>query len=101
MLAVIEAAGKQYLVKNGDCILLNKLIDGEEIIFDKILLYYDGKQLFLGKPFLTNVKVKGRLIKQFKNKIKIIKFRPKTRYKKKVGYKNYFSQVKIEDFIFS
>lgn len=101
MLAVIETGGRQYLIKKNTLIIVDKNVKEDEVIFDKVLLFYDGENLSIGKPFLTNIKVKGRVIKRFKKKIQIIKFKPKTRYKKKIGYKNYFSQVKIEDFIFS
>jgi large subunit ribosomal protein L21 len=103
MLAVIETGGKQYIVKKDDLILVNK-IKGEvesNVLFDKVLLFFDGQKLLIGKPFLDNIKVKGKIVKQIKKKIQIIKFKPKTRYKKKVGYKNYFTQIKIEDFILS
>lgn len=100
MLAVIEASGRQYLVKKGQKIILNKVND-EQLIFDKVLLFFDGQKLFIGKPFLDNVKVLGKVVKKFKKKIQIIKFKAKTRYKKKVGYKNYFSEVIIKDFVFS
>lgn len=103
MLAVIETGGKQYLIKKNSLILINKVNkkENDEIIFDKVLLFYDDdkQKLLLGKPYLENIKVKGKLVKHIKKKIHIIKFKPKTRYKKKVGYKNYFSQIKIEDFL--
>ncbi|GIW65977.1 MAG: 50S ribosomal protein L21 [Candidatus Parcubacteria bacterium] len=100
MIAIIETGGKQYLIKEGSIITTNK-IEGEEIIFDKVLLFYDDKKLLIGKPYLNSIYVKGRILKQIKNKIHVIKFKPKTRYKKKIGYKNYFSQIRIEEINFS
>jgi large subunit ribosomal protein L21 len=101
MIAVIQAGGKQYLIKEGDLITVNKIKSNskinEEIIFDRVLLVYDDQknELFIGQPLLSNFRVTGQIIKEIKKKIQIIKFKPKTRYKKKLGYKNYFTQIKI------
>jgi large subunit ribosomal protein L21 len=99
MLAVIETGGKQYLVKDGSKIVVNKIKDkneGEEVVFDKVLLYFDGENLEIGRPYLENIKIKGKILKNIKKKTLIIKFKPKTRYRKKKGYKNYFHEVLIE-----
>ena len=100
MIAVIETGGKQYLIQEGSIITTNK-VEGDEVIFDKVLLFYDNKKLLIGKPYIKNIYVKGKIIKQIKKKIHVIKFKPKTRYRKKLGYKNYFSQIKIEEINFS
>ncbi|MCS7183959.1 MAG: 50S ribosomal protein L21 [Patescibacteria group bacterium] len=98
MIAVIEIGSKQYLIEKGKIITVDK-IEGKELIFDKVLLYYDKNKTILGKPYLLNVFVKGEIVNQIKKKIHIIKFKPKTRYKKKLGYKNYFTQIKINDIV--
>ena len=98
MLAVIESSGKQYLVKEGDKIIINKSKKeiGEEIVFDKVLLAVKDNELYLGRPYLEKAQVVGKVVRHIKNKILIIKFKPKTRYRKKKGYKNYFDEVIIE-----
>jgi len=100
MLAVIEASGRQYLVKEGDKILINKSDkkEGEEVIFDKVLLVKNDK-IQIGKPYVENAKVVGKVLRKIKKKILIIKFKPKTRYRKKKGYKNYFDEILIEKII--
>ncbi len=97
MIAVIETSGKQFLVKEGDKILINRTNrkENEEIIFDKVLLVKNGV-LKIGKPYIEDAKVIGKILRQIKKKILIIKFKPKTRYRKKKGYKNYFDEVLIE-----
>jgi large subunit ribosomal protein L21 len=97
MIAVIETSGKQFLVKEGNKILINKTDkkEGEEIVFDKVLLVKNN-DIKIGKPYVENAKVVGKVIRKIKKKILIIKFKPKTRYRKKKGYKHYFDEVLIE-----
>lgn len=99
MLAVIEIGGKQYLVKEGSKIITNKLNKqpGEEIAIDKILLLAKDGEIEIGKPYVGKCLIKGRVSRNIKKKTLIIKFKPKTRYRKKKGYKHYFDEVIIEE----
>ena len=97
-IAIIETGGKQYLVKEGDLIKIEKIKDkeGQEVKFEKLLLWSDGKEIKVGQPFLENSFVKGRVVKQGRaKKITVIKFKRKTRYKVKKGYRPVFTQVQI------
>lgn len=97
-IAVIETGGKQYLVEEGKKIEVEKIkkVDPQKIIFDKVLLYADDNNFYLGKPYLKNVEVTGKLLKEKKNKTLILKYKPKTRYRKKKGYKKITWLVNIE-----
>jgi len=98
-LAVILSGGKQYKVKEGDLIKLEKIDkkEGSSVSFDKVLLYADGKKTEIGKPYVRGTKVTGKIMKQAKaKKITVIKFKNKTRYRRKKGHRQYFTQVKIE-----
>ncbi|MDD6880120.1 MAG: 50S ribosomal protein L21, partial [Firmicutes bacterium] len=55
MYAVIETGGKQYRVQEGDVITVEKLNAeaGETVVFDKVLLMSDGKEVKVGAPYLT------------------------------------------------
>jgi len=86
------------LVKEGDLIKIEKIEgkEDQEVKFEKILLWSDGKETKIGQPFLDNFFVKGKIVKQGRGKkITVIKFRRKTRYKVKRGYRPLFSEVKI------
>lgn len=99
MLAVIETGGKQYLIKEKDKIVVDKIKnkkEGDVVIFEKVLLLYDGENIKIGKPYLENVSVVGKILKEIKKKTLIIKYKPKTRYRKKKGYKSYFNEILIE-----
>lgn len=98
MLAVIETGGKQYLVRPGQKITIEKIEKKveEKIIFDKVLLLEKNGKVEVGKPFLENVKVIGKVTKQGKKKkIIVFKFKSKTRYKVKKGHRQPFTEVEI------
>lgn len=101
MLAVIETGGKQYHVKAGDVIKIDKL-DGElgkEISFTKVLALYNnskGDAIKLGEPFLKSAEVKAEVLEQMKDK-KIIVFKKKRRqnYRRKKGHRQNVTVLRI------
>jgi large subunit ribosomal protein L21 len=99
MYAVIKTGGKQYRVNPGEEVKIEKLPGevGDAIDFGHILLAADGENVKVGNPFLDDVKVTGRITRQGKSK-KVIVFKYKRRkgYRKKVGHRQPFTQIKIE-----
>lgn len=98
MLAVIKTGGKQYLVTAGQKIKIEKIDKkiGEEIIFPEVLLLEKQKKLEIGTPLIEGAKVIGKVISQGKGKKLIIfKYKAKTRYKKKAGHRQPFTEVEI------
>ena len=98
MLAVIKTGGKQYVVSPGQKIKIEKLNkeEGKEVTFDQVLLSQKAKKIEIGAPFLKSVKVKGKVLKQGKDKkIIIFKYKPKKRYKVKKGHRQFFTEVEI------
>ena len=77
MYAVIETGGKQYRVQEGDVITVEKLNveAGETVVFDKVLLMSDGKEVKVGAPYLTEA-VTGSVVENGKGK-KVIIFKYK------------------------
>ncbi len=94
MFAVIETGGKQYIVKEGDVIRVEKL-DAQpksEISFDKVLMVGDK----VGNPYVENAKVEAKVIRTAKaKKIIVFKFKRRKGYKRKKGHRQYFTEVKI------
>lgn len=100
MYAVIATGGKQYLVKNGDMLKVEKLEaeEGSTVVFDKVLLTADedGKNVKIGQPYLDGVTVTATLEKQGKERtLRVEKFKRKVRYHKVHGQRQRFSLVKI------
>ena len=96
--AVIETGGKQYLVKSGETLRVEKLNieDGKEFIFDKVLLTVDGDKVAVGTPFIDGEKVSAKVVKQARERKKIVfRYHSKTRYRKKKGHRQQFTEVEI------
>lgn len=99
MYAVIETGGKQYRVTEGEIVPVDRIEQAKEskVSFDKVLLIADGANVTLGQPYVQGAKVSGTLVDEQKDeKVTIIKFKPKTGYKKKQGHRQIYSLVKIE-----
>ena len=89
MFAVIKTGGKQYLVKPGDKIKIEKIKnkEGEEVTFEEVLLVSEDGKTEIGKPLVDGAKVKAKVLEQGKGKkIIVFKYRPKKRYRKKRTY---------------
>ncbi len=93
MFAVIETGGKQYIVKEGDVIRIEKLNNEKgEVEFDKVLMVDDK----VGAPYVENAKVQGELIRTAKaKKIIVFKYKKRKGYRNKRGHRQLFSEVKI------
>lgn len=102
MFAVIETGGKQYLVKKGDKIKIEKLNAevGSEVNFEKVLLITDeeGKKTKIGKPYLEGASVVAQVEENSRDKkIRVIKYKRKVRYRKVTGHRQHFTKVLIGD----
>ncbi len=98
MLAIIKTGGKQYKVSPGDKLKIEKVDkkEGEEIIFDQVLLVEKGNKVQVGTPLVKDAKVSAKVLSQGKaDKIIVFKFKSKTRYRKKAGHRQPFSEVEI------
>ena len=100
MFAVIETGGKQYLVKAGDTLKIEK-IAGEanaEVIFDKVLVLADdaGGEVKFGTPYISGAKVTATLLAQARAaKVRVVKYKRKVRYCKVHGHRQDYTKVKI------
>jgi large subunit ribosomal protein L21 len=98
MYAVIKTGGKQYTVKEGDVLKIELLPEnvGNVIEFSEVLMLADGDQVVCGSPFIAKAVVKAEVIDHGRHKkVRIIKFRRRKHHMKKMGHRQYYSQVKI------
>jgi len=98
MYAVFEIGSKQYKVKEGDRIRVEKLdvAEGAKVEFDRVLLLSDDA-LSLGKPYVDGAKVVCVAEAQGKHKKVIVyKFKSKKGFHKKKGHRQPFTALKIE-----
>ena len=98
MYAIIETGGKQYQVKEGDEIFVEKLgIDEGDVTFDKVLLIGNDSGITAGSPYVSGASVKATLIKNGKGrKINVFTYKPKKDEKVAKGHRQPYSKVKID-----
>jgi len=100
MFAVIKTGGKQYKVKEGDKLEIEKLEieNGKPVEFDALLISDDeGKDIKIGDPIVNGAKVKATVIDAgLGKKVSVIKYKPKSRYRRNVGHRQPFTQIQIE-----
>jgi len=98
MYAIIETGGKQYKVQEGDVLFIEKLDyeQGDEIVFDKVILVGKDDETVLGSPTVAGAKVTGTLIKNDKaKKITVFTYKAKKNEKRKMGHRQPYSKVQI------
>ena len=99
MVAVIEFGGKQYLVSAGQKVTVEKVPDvvaGGAVTFDRVLLIADKGKTKIGQPLVEGAKVTGKVLKQFRDdKVTVLKYKPKVRYRKKYGHRQSLTLVEI------
>ena len=99
MQAIIVTGGKQYSVKEGDEIFVEKLnVEAEQtVVFDQVLAVVDGENSTFGKPVVEGAKVEATVVKNGKGKkIVVFKYRPKKDSKSIRGHRQPYTKVKIE-----
>ena len=97
--AVIQTGGKQYKVKSGEIIKIEKLPDSKpdaKIEFKDILAYGDNKIIEIGTPIIQGSKVEANLIKNSKNRtVLIFKKRRRQNSRRKNGHRQEYSLIRI------
>ena len=96
MYAVIKTGGKQYKVKAGDVIEVEKLVhDGKAVTFQPILVVDDEGTTHVGQEAAKATVTATPLGEQKGDKVKVYKFRPKTGYSKKTGHRQMYTLLEV------
>lgn len=100
MHAVITTGGKQYFVAEGETIQVEKLPAelGEKLTFDAMLVTdSEGTNVRVGTPLVPDVKVSAVIAEHGRgDKISVIKYKRKARYRRNVGHRQPFTMLTIE-----
>lgn len=103
MQAVIKTGGKQYRVKPGDVIRVERLAgaSGDAIEFGEVLLVTnDEGASTVGSPLVQNATVKGKILREQKGKkVIIFKFKRRKGYRRKKGHRQIYTSVQITDIL--
>lgn len=99
MYAIIETGGKQYQVKVGEEVFIEKLnVEADSnYTFDKVLVVGDEGNVTVGAPYVEGATVNAKIVKNGKaNKITVFTYKPKKSCKRKMGHRQPYTKVLIE-----
>lgn len=102
MYAIMETGGKQYRVRQGDVLRVEKLVaePGDLIQLDKVLLVANGEDVKVGNPYIEGAKVNLKVQEQVRGKkIIVYKYKAKKNYRRKHGHRQPFTQVVVESIV--
>ncbi|ABF13857.1 50S ribosomal protein L21 [Candidatus Palibaumannia cicadellinicola] len=98
MYAIFQSGGKQYQVKEGQTIRLEKLnvATGSTIEFHDIMMINDEDNIYIGDPILHNSKITAKVIAHGRSKkLHIIKFRRRKHFRKHQSHRQWFTDLEI------
>jgi len=100
MYAVVETGGKQYKVKSGDTVRVERL-DGEigsEVTLDKVLLAGSGDSVKTGTPYVEGASVSAKIVEQHRTrKVVVFKYKRRKGYRVKRGHRQHYTALRIGD----
>ncbi|NDJ53979.1 MAG: 50S ribosomal protein L21 [Chloroflexi bacterium] len=100
MYAVVRIGGRQYTAEVGKTIVTEKLPYevGEEVDFDEVLLISGDGETKVGQPTVDGASMRAKVVDQFRGKkIIVFHYRPKKRYRKKQGHRQYYTRLQVQD----
>ncbi len=100
--AVVETGGKQYKVKAGEVIDVEKLPAeaGDSIELDRVLLVAAGDQVTVGTPTVPGAKVLATVLAQDRGKkVIVFKYKAKVRYRRKLGHRQDLTRLQINEIL--
>lgn len=100
MYAVIQTGGKQYTVRPGDKLNVEKLGGeaGDSIELTDVLMVADGDNVQLGTPTVSGAAVVAEIVEHGKgDKIVVFKYKPKIRYRKRTGHRQQYTRLAVKE----
>lgn len=98
--AVISTGGKQYIVKEGQTLKVEKLKNAEkdgDVSFDQVLLVADGDDVKVGRPFVDGANVSAKIKGEGRaKKVIVFRYKSKTRSRKKRGHRQPYTEATVQ-----
>jgi large subunit ribosomal protein L21 len=101
--AVVKIQGMQFKVSEGDRIEVARLPqkEGEKVEFPEVLLAVGDSQVKIGQPVVKESRVAAKVVKQYLGpKLDIFKFKAKTGYRRKMGFRPQKTLIQVEKIAF-
>lgn len=100
MIAVVKTGGKQYKVREGETLKIEKVAAqvGEPLALEVLLVGdEEGADVRIGRPLVSDAAVTARVLEHgLGEKVHVVKYKPKVRYRRNVGHRQLYTKVKIE-----
>ena len=98
--AIVQTGGKQYRVQTGDTVRVERLPgdEGDVVELEDILMVSQNGEVTLGSPTIPGATVTAEVVDKGRGKkVIVFKYKPKTRYRKKNGHRQDYTELKITD----
>ncbi len=98
MYAIVRTGGKQYRVREGDRIAVERLdaAEGDDVTLDEVLLVGNDDATTVGSPLVEGASVSALVDEQFRDKkVRIFKYKNKTRQRTHRGHRQYRTRLLI------
>ncbi len=103
MFAIVNIAGQQFKVEEGQEIFVHQLeaAEGDSLSFDQVLLVERDGQVSVGTPVLNSARVNATVVTDHVKGDKVIIFKKKRRkgYRLKKGHRQHFTKIKIDSIV--
>ncbi len=102
MYAVIKSGAHQYKASVGDELIVERLPYevGAQVGLDEVYLLVDGDEILVGQPTVEGARVLATVVEEFKGpKIRIFKYKPKERYRRRLGHRQNYMRLRIDDIV--
>ena len=96
--AIVQTGGKQYKVQAGDTFRVESLPgdQGDEVTLDDVLLLSQDGNLTVGEPLVAGARVTTEVVSKGRGKkIIVFKYKPKTRYRRKNGHRQSYTELRV------
>jgi large subunit ribosomal protein L21 len=100
--AIVKCGGRQYRAEEGNSFIVEKLPYevGQQIELDDVLLVSDGVSTSVGQPAVDGASVKATVVEQFRGKkIFVWKYRPRKRYRRRQGHRQYYTRLRVDEIV--
>lgn len=100
MYAIVETGGKQYKVKSGDTLRVERLDGdiGSKVTLETVLLAGSGENVKYGAPYVSGASVVAKIVEQHRTrKVVVFKYKRRKGYRVKRGHRQHYTALRIED----
>ena len=102
MYAVFQLSGFQFSAEEGDTIQvpLQNVSDGDKVNISEVMLIKDGETSHIGQPYVADASIEAQVIGRGKGeKVVIHKYKRRTKYRRRQGHRQLYSEIKINKIV--